>query len=32
MNAARQLAELFEGLGELRLSVLAREGLARIAG
>ena len=30
--AARAHAEDFEGLGELRLSVLAREGLARAVG
>jgi hypothetical protein len=30
--AARAHAEDFEGLGELRLSVLARDGLERIAG
>jgi hypothetical protein len=30
--AARAHAEDFEGLGELRLSVLAREGLARVVG
>jgi hypothetical protein len=28
---ARAHAEEFEGMGELRLSVLARDGLARIA-